>query len=67
MANLFCANCSWQGNAIACPNCGEATESLYVEEHSGMPGAYELEFATSDLSAQVGYQDVEVESSDDDF
>lgn len=61
MANFFCANCSWQGNAFTCPNCGESTENLYVEDHSGMPTIHELEFATADV------EDVDAESLEDDF
>lgn len=52
MAHYVCADCSWQGNALTCPLCGGITESLHVEEVSGLPsGSHEVGFASgfSDL------------------
>lgn len=59
MAHFLCANCSWQGNGGVCPLCGEITESLHVEEYSGLPLHHELEFATQEV------EDVDFESDED--
>lgn len=60
MAQFFCADCNWQGTSGACPLCGNVTESLDVEDISGMPRAtYDMEFSHD--SGRVDFRETDEE------